>query len=137
MSIQQTDSITLEQIRSELLTMFEDNCLWRRQKAQQFPNDFERNHRAAGIFDALARSVDGVPRALLVEYDKILDDDEGQDIEDVLNRVIGFRVSPRDASDWILLLIEWKRCGTWRQYLKPNAAKVSEKPSHNQLKGQG
>ena len=46
---------------------FEGQAEWRREKAEEYPED-PRNQGAAELFDTLAATADAIPQAVLVAY---------------------------------------------------------------------
>jgi hypothetical protein len=76
--------------RLNLQDVFEEQARWRREKAEQYPND-ERNLEAAAIFDHLAATVGAIPEDVFVVFSEL-----GPDVDD------GFR----DAERWSEMLCE-------------------------------
>jgi hypothetical protein len=83
--------------RLELKEVFKEQAEWRREKANQCPND-NHNLKVAAIFDRLAATVDAIPQNVFVAFS------EGDSLLDVERwtetlRDIGFGSSPETAED--------------------------------------
>jgi len=76
----------------ELRDDFKEQAEWRREKAEQYPDD-KRHLEAAAIFDRLAATVDAIPQDVFIAFSKLEVDDGLLDVErwtEVL-RDVGFR----------------------------------------------
>jgi hypothetical protein len=85
--------------RLELKEVFKEQAEWRREKANQGPND-NYNLKVAAIFDRLAATVDAIPQDVFEAFS------EGDSLLDVERwtetlRDIGFNSSPKTAEDLI------------------------------------
>jgi hypothetical protein len=87
--------------RSGLQDTFEGQADWRRQKAKEYPKD-ERNLKAAGIFDHLAKGADAIPDDVIVAYAKLADLDEfsSEKLSEAL-REVGFHTYPLNAEEFV------------------------------------
>ena len=89
--------------RLELRDDFKEQAEWRREKAEQYPDD-KRHLEAAAMFDRLAATVDAVPEDVFVVFSERPDVDDGLlDMErwaDML-RDVGFQSAPKNAEDFV------------------------------------
>ena len=60
--------------RLELQDDFKEQAEWRREKAEQYPDD-KRHLEAAAIFDRLAATVDAIPQDVFIAFSKLEVDD--------------------------------------------------------------
>ena len=58
----------------ELRDDFKEQAEWRREKAEQYPDD-KRHLEAAAIFDRLAATVDAIPQDVFIAFSKLEVDD--------------------------------------------------------------
>ena len=66
--------------RVELRDDFKEQAEWRREKAEQYPDD-KRHLEAAAIFDRLAATVDAIPQDVFIAFSKLEVDDGLLDVE--------------------------------------------------------
>ena len=88
--------------RLELQDDFKEQAEWRREKAEQYPDD-KRHLEAAAIFDRLAATVDGIPQDVFRAFSKSGVNDGLLDVErwtEMLHDV-GFGLSPKTAEDFV------------------------------------
>jgi hypothetical protein len=64
----------------ELRDDFKEQAAWRREKAEQYPDD-KRHLEAAAIFDRLAATVDAIPQDLFIAFTKLKVNDGLLDME--------------------------------------------------------
>jgi hypothetical protein len=64
----------------ELRGDFKEQAEWRREKAEQYPDD-KRHLEAAAIFDRLAATVDAIPQDVFIAFSKLEVDDGLLDVE--------------------------------------------------------
>jgi hypothetical protein len=90
--------------RLELRDDFKEEAEWRREKAEQYPDD-KRHLEAAAIFDRLAATVDAIPQDVFIAFSKLnLEVDDGLlDVErwTEMLREVGFGSSPEIAEDFV------------------------------------
>ncbi len=92
--------------RLELRDDFKEQAEWRREKAEQYPDD-KRHLEAAAMFDRLAATVDAVPEDVFVVFSERPDVDDGLlDVERwaEMLRDVGFQSAPKNAEDALLAL---------------------------------
>jgi hypothetical protein len=87
---------------AELRDDFQEQAEWRREKAEQCPDD-ERHLHAAAIFDRLAATVDAIPQDVFTAFSKLEVDDGPLDVERwaEMLRDVGFGSSPKSAEEFI------------------------------------
>ena len=86
----------------ELRDDFKEQAEWRREKAEQHPND-KRHLEAAAIFDRLATAVDAIPQDVFRTFSEAGVNDGLLDVErwtEMLHDV-GFGSSPETAEDFV------------------------------------
>ena len=66
--------------RVELRDDFKEQAEWRREKAEQYPDD-KRHLEAAAIFDRLAATIDAIPQDVFIAFSKLDVDDGLLDVE--------------------------------------------------------
>jgi hypothetical protein len=88
--------------RLELRDDFKEEAEWRREKAEQYPDD-KRHLEAAAIFDRLAATVDAIPQDVFIAFSKLEVDDGLLDVErwTEMLREVGFGSSPEIAEDFV------------------------------------
>ena len=64
----------------ELRDDFKEQAEWRREKAEQYPDD-KRHLEAAAMFDRLAATVDAIPQDVFIAFSKLEVDDGLLDVE--------------------------------------------------------
>jgi hypothetical protein len=83
---------------------FKEHAEWRREKAQQYPNE-ERNLEAAAILDRLAATMDAIPHDVFVAFSELGPnvDDDLLDVErwTEMLRDVGFQSAPKNAEDFV------------------------------------
>jgi hypothetical protein len=98
--------------RLELQDVFKEQAEWRREKAEQYPNE-ERNLQAAAIFDRLAATVDAVPQDAFVALSELRPnvDDGLLDVErwTEMLRDVGFQSAPKNAEDFVRSFVADRR----------------------------
>ena len=88
--------------RLELRDDFKEQAEWRREKAEQHPDD-KRQPEAAAIFDRLAATVDAIPQDVFIAFSKLEVDDAPLDVErwTEMLRDVGFGLSPKTAEEFV------------------------------------
>jgi hypothetical protein len=86
----------------ELRDDFKEQAEWRREKAEQHPDD-KRQLEAAAIFDRLAATVDAIPQDVLIAFSKLEVDDGLLDVERWTEMLcdVGFGLSPKTAEEFV------------------------------------
>jgi hypothetical protein len=86
----------------ELRGDFKEQAEWRREKAEQYPDD-KRHLEAAAIFDRLAATVDAIPQDVFIAFSKLEVDDGLLDVErwTEMLRDVGFGLSPKTAEEFV------------------------------------
>ena len=87
----------------ELRDDFKEQAEWRREKAEQYPDD-KRHLEAAAIFDRLAATVDAIPQDVFIAFSKLEVDDGLLDVERwtevlAMSALARHRKPPRTSSD--------------------------------------
>jgi hypothetical protein len=94
--------------RDELKETFERQAEWRRQKADDYPDD-GRNLAAAATFDRLAATAADIPQHVLNAYEATLwrwDDSKLVEVEREALRQVGFRSEPENAEAFVRGVLE-------------------------------
>jgi hypothetical protein len=78
----------------ELRDDFKEQAEWRREKAEQYPDD-KRHLEAATIFDRLAATIDAIPQDVFIAFSKL----EVRWTE--MLRDVGFGSSPKSAEELV------------------------------------
>ena len=89
--------------RLELRDDFKEEAEWRREKAEQYPDD-ERYLAAAAIFDRLAATVDAIPQDVFITFSEHPEIADGLlDVErwTEMLRAVGFGSSPETAEEFV------------------------------------
>lgn len=95
----------------DLKTKFEMQAEWRREKAEEYPND-KRNQEAAEIFDRLLATVDDIAPNVIHSYRDFcngLDPNDplpATEIEKEHLRSVGFHTAPQNAEEFLRELID-------------------------------
>jgi hypothetical protein len=101
-------------IREQLQMQFESIAHWRREKAQQYPDD-TRNAEAALMLDHLAATVADIPDDTLAAYAELFQDgdDPYHDVseESEMMRVIGFHSAYTTATAFLKEFIKRRTGG--------------------------
>jgi hypothetical protein len=89
-------------VRSELRDDFKEQADWRRETAEQHPDD-KRHLEAAAIFDRLAATVDTIPQDVFRAFSKPDVNDGLLDVErwTEMLRDVGFGSSPKTADEFV------------------------------------
>ena len=90
--------------RLELQDDFKEQAEWRREKAEQYPDD-KRHLEAAAIFDRLAATVDAIPQDVFRAF---CQPDVNNGLLDVerwteMLRDVGFGSSPKSVEEFVLI----------------------------------
>jgi hypothetical protein len=98
--------------RVELQDDFKEQAGWRREKAEQYPDD-KRHLEAAGIFDRLAATVDGIPQEVFRTFSKPDVNDGLLDVEQwtQMLREVGFGSSPKSAEEFVRFFVADRMMG--------------------------
>jgi hypothetical protein len=89
--------------RLELRDDFKEEAEWRREKAEQHPDD-KRQPEAAAIFDRLAATVDAIPQDVFITFSEHPEIADGLlDVErwTEMLRAVGFGSSPETAEEFV------------------------------------
>jgi hypothetical protein len=86
----------------ELRDDFKEQAAWRREKAEQDPDD-KRQLEAAAIFDRLAATVDAIPQDVFIAFTKLEVNDDLLDVERWTQMLcdVGCGSSPETAEDFV------------------------------------
>ena len=87
----------------ELRDDFKEQAEWRREKAEQYPDD-KRHLEAAAIFDRLAATVCAIPHDVFIAFSEHPDIADGLlDVErwTEMLRDVGFGLSPKTAEEFV------------------------------------
>jgi hypothetical protein len=86
----------------ELRDDFKEQAEWRREKAEQHPDD-KRHLEAAAICDRLAATVDAISQDVFTVFSKVEVDDGLLDVErwTAMLRDVGFGSSPKTAEEFV------------------------------------
>ena len=86
----------------ELQDDFKEQAEWRREKAEQYPDD-KRHLEAAAIFDRLAATVDAIPQDVFRTFSEPDVNDGLLDVErwTEMLRDVGFGSSPKTAEEFV------------------------------------
>jgi len=101
---------TTDEIRNQLLLDLKSSAEWRRQKAEEFPQD-KRNAAAAELLDRVAKTVVLVDPATLDAYGALFDDFSDAESHSELMREIGFTWWPETATDIVRRFIANRTTG--------------------------
>lgn len=85
--------------RVELIEEFQRQAEWRREKAEEHPDD-KRNAEAADLFDRLAASARLANPAVVREYRELIDDLAGVEEHTQMLNGIGFTWWPESAEEF-------------------------------------
>ena len=90
----------------ELRDDFKEQAEWRREKAEQHPDD-KRHLEAAAIFDRLAATVDGIRQDVFRTFSEPDVNDGLLDLEQwtQMLREVGFGSSPKSAEEFVRFFI--------------------------------
>lgn len=96
----------------DLASTFESQAEWRREKAEQYPDDAERNLLAAKTFDVLATqaATGDFDAEIYRRYSDLVADEEttatvcGEELE--LNRQVGFWSFPNSVDEYLAELLD-------------------------------
>ena len=88
--------------REELQDDFKERAGWRREKAEQYPDD-KRHLETAAIFDRLAATVDGIPQDVFRTFSEPDVNDGLLDVEQWTKMLheVGFSSSPKTADEFV------------------------------------
>ena len=88
--------------RVELRDDFKEQAEWRREKAEQHPDD-KRHLEAAAIFDRLAATVDAIPQDVFRTFSEPDVNDGLLDVERWTEMLcdVGFGSSPKSAEEFV------------------------------------
>jgi hypothetical protein len=88
--------------RVELRDCFKEQAEWRRQKAEQHPDD-KRHLEAAAIFDRLAETVDAIPQDVFRTFSEAGVNDGLLDVQrwTQMLRGVSFGSTPKSAEEFV------------------------------------
>jgi alkanesulfonate monooxygenase SsuD/methylene tetrahydromethanopterin reductase-like flavin-dependent oxidoreductase (luciferase family) len=92
--------------KEDLAAEFKDQAQWRREKAKEYPEDADRNQRAALALERLAESVEGIPSNLLEQYELLADEADAVFHNGIYKAVVFRRFNPETATEFIRHYIE-------------------------------